>query len=114
MRAAVTIEDIRSQGHGGPLLGMVAGKSRAWVALVSMVGSRLCRKFLRPHAMDYSRANSVGSRGVFKCYWLETGDGMIYEVSAPQSWSSTDRYFCVVTIDGEISRVDRDYVESYA
>jgi hypothetical protein len=58
--------------------------------------------------MDYSEANSVGSRGVFKCYWLK--EQAYYEVSAPQSWRDTDRYFCEV-INGEIVRMTKEEVQ---
>ena len=48
-------------------------------------------KELRGHT-DYSQANSVGSRGVFKYYFL--AEGAIYHVSAPQTWKRTDEYYC--------------------
>jgi hypothetical protein len=52
---------------------------------------------------DYSKTNSVGSRGVFKYYFLSE-DG-IYHVSSPQSWNRTDDYYCQVVND-EIIRLE--------
>lgn len=51
---------------------------------------------------DYSRSNSVGSRGVYRIYFLRSGT--IYEVHAPESWSRQDHYFCRI-IDGRIVRM---------
>ena len=52
---------------------------------------------------DYTKANSVGSRGIYKYYFL--ADGGIYHVSAPQSWNHTDEYYCQVVND-EIVRLE--------
>lgn len=68
------------------------GKGRGWVAEIELRDGGPQRRFLRAFK-DYSKANSVGSRGVFAAYWL--APGKIYEVSAPQSWTSTDRYYCL-------------------
>jgi hypothetical protein len=51
---------------------------------------------------DYSQANSKGSRGVRIWYTLESGRR--YRVRAPQSWKSTDEYYCHVTEAGDIVR----------
>lgn len=67
--------------------------NREWVAQIMGVDGR--GKFVRAFLdgdRDYSGANSVGSRGVDTFFKLETGP--IYEVAAPQSWRSTNRYFC--------------------
>ena len=48
------------------------------------------KRVLSPHK-DYSKANSVGSRGVFAFYLLE--EGKIYEVMSPQSWGNTNHYY---------------------
>lgn len=51
---------------------------------------------------DYSRANSVGSRGIYRIYFLRPWK--VYEVHAPESWSRQDHYFCRVT-HGRIDRL---------
>ena len=43
---------------------------------------------------DYSKANSVGSRGVYAFYFLE--NSKIYEVKEPTSWRNTEHYFCKI------------------
>jgi hypothetical protein len=68
------------------------------------------REFLRGKK-DYRKSNSKGSRGVFIWYILESG--FVYEVKAPLSWKNTERYYCIVTEEGEIQRVDKEYVEEW-
>jgi len=53
-----------------------------------------------PARMDYSNANSKGSRGVMACYILESGKR--YFVKAPVSWKQTDEYVCYVDENGNI------------
>jgi hypothetical protein len=115
MRAALRLEDIKSKdAHWVNAACRALGErscapTRAWVARVRInANGYVDREFLRPCAMDYSQANSVGSRGVYKCYWLEPM--AYYEVSSPESWSSTDRYFCEV-VDGEIIRMTKEEVQ---
>ena len=66
-------------------------KSRSWVARIVGEDEQfgLKREFIRGQ-IDYSRANSVGSRGVFIFYALKPG---IYEVNARESWNKVRRYF---------------------
>lgn len=68
------------------------------------------RKFLRGKK-DYKFANSVGSRGVYAYYLLESGK--LYEVKAPVSWKRSERYFCVVNNDGDIVRVGQEFIEQW-
>lgn len=60
---------------------------------------------------DYSRANSVGSRGVYACYELDSAH--LYEVSSPQSWARTTQFFCTVTDDGDIRRLSPEEVAEW-
>jgi hypothetical protein len=119
MRAPLRIEDIgwgrrRNVNAACRLIGEPnAIKCNAWVARVRMSCGRIDREFIKP-TFNNSKANAPHTRGVYKYYWLECGDGYVYEVSAPLSWRRVDRYFCVVTIDGEIQRVDEEYVRDYA
>lgn len=83
---------------------------RWWVAEIAGPDQKYGyqRTFLRCEAKDYSSTNSTGTRGAKAVYVLD--EGRLYEVSAPQSWSSTDRYFCTVTL-GEIVRLSREEVD---
>lgn len=76
---------------------------RPWVAEITGPDHRYgwARTFLRGNK-DYSRANSVGSRGVMVYYQLRGGP--VYEVNDWTSWSRMDRYFCRVE-DGKIVRI---------
>jgi len=85
-------------------------KCRAWVAHIASIRGRIIeRRFLRPN-VDFSRSNSVGSRGVYFYFWLE--ERKIYEVSAPISWRNTDRYFCRVE-NGQRIRMEKDEAEQW-
>jgi len=77
-------------------------KCRAWVAAVDPIKGQ--RRFLTP-VLDYRTANSKGTRGVYANYILRPGD--IYEVSNPTSWSTTERFCCVI-VDGQLVRVTAD------
>jgi len=83
----------------------VIGKSstRGWVALIRGPGGkfRLDRQFLKPK-IDYKNSNGAGTRGVQKCYLLESGN--VYEVSDPKSWKCDEKYFVVVLECGTIRR----------
>lgn len=115
MRAALRLEDIGRAGsiRFSRLVRMIgeqaAFKTRAWVARVHInTYGYVNRIFLNYNALDYSNANGTGSRGVYKCYWLE--EGVYYEVSSPVSWKGVDRYFCEV-INGEIIRMTKEEVQ---
>jgi hypothetical protein len=77
----------------------------AWVA--EIIGTdpkyKFNRQFLR-FKKDYSRANSVGSRGVYANYILESGK--VYEIK-----DHKDRYYCTVTDNGNIVRLSEDEVK---
>jgi len=78
--------------------------SRYWVA--EILGNHPLYKYNRKFISgkkDYTHANSKGSRGVFVWYILETGK--IYEILKPISRRNSCRYFCKVTIDGDIVEI---------
>lgn len=117
MKAVIRLEhigdDVRAyQKHGKRrndlyehklLRGEGAERLRPWVAQLQSYNQRtgdFDRKFLHG-VKDYSRANSVGSRGVFEYIVLNTG---YYEVNERVSWKKTDRYFIRV-IDEDITRI---------
>jgi hypothetical protein len=80
-----------------------------WVAEIVGPSERyeLERHFLRGKR-DYSRANSVGSRGVWIYYLLESG--RVYEVQRRVTWGTSERFFCRVNTDGAIERITRKEV----
>ena len=93
-------------GQGGGLAALFLGKipPRAWVARVKYIrGNYVQREFVQGKK-DFTNADSIGSRGVMAHYFLSDG---LYEVSAPQSWKNTDRYFAYIE-DGELWRATRE------
>ncbi len=81
---------------GNPRLGF----QPAWVREVQGVSRQGIREVNVFGQTDYSQANSVGSRGVRKHYFL--ADGYLYHVSSPQSFKRSDQYFCIVERGGLI------------
>lgn len=61
---------------------------------------------------DYSRANSKGTRGVLMHYILESG--VLYQIKAPMSWRSSDRYFAVVSPTGDVVRKTKEEALAWA
>jgi len=86
-----SIGDLKAMGLDLPIVGL---KPRAYVGqIMGHDGRRFLLAYLQGNR-DYARANSRGSRGIYISYLL--AHGPIYKVSAPISWSTTDRYFCRV------------------
>jgi len=83
-----------------------------WVAEITGPDPRYryARSFVKGKK-DYARANSKGSRGIFSYYLLETD--RLYEVKAPVTWRRVEHYFCMVTDEGEVQRVDQEFVEQW-
>lgn len=94
-------------GVGNIAIGSV--KPRHWVAEITGVDNKYkwARKFLIGKK-DYSESNSVGSRGIYVLYKL--GTEKVYQISSPQSWKSTDKYFCYVDNYGNVIRIDEEDV----
>lgn len=78
-------------------------KPRNWVAEIIGKNQKygLERVFLKGK-VDWSKANSKATRGVYLNYMLESG--RIYDVSKPTSWRSTERFFVTVDHEGNINR----------
>ena len=77
---------------------------RAWVARVKYIrGNYIDREFVQGQS-DYTKSNSIGSRGIYIHYFLDEG---LYEISSPQSWKNIDRYFAYVE-NGELWRVSKE------
>ena len=78
------------------------GFSPAWVRRIVDFGNDGLETYeLKAHT-DYTEANSIGSRGAYKYYFLY--EEALYHVSSPQSWKRTDEYYCKVS-NGEIIRL---------
>ncbi|QQR69101.1 MAG: hypothetical protein IPI58_09835 [Alphaproteobacteria bacterium] len=106
-RFAISLEAIGDNMKAlGPMVGF---RSRNWVARIFGSDGRggWARVFVSG-AKDYCRSNSVGSRGIYVTYFLE--EGPIYEVSSPQSWNSTERYFLRIT-NSQPQRLTKEEVE---
>lgn len=83
-----------------------------WVAEITGfdLKYKYARTFLK-HKLDYSRANSKGSRGVYAEYILESEK--IYEVKERTSWKKVYRYFCTVNQEGEIVILPESEVQEW-
>ncbi len=70
---------------------------RPWVAQLTGLSARYGfeRRFVLGKK-DFSRANSLGSRGVYAHYILE--EGLLYEVHALLSWKRSERYYCQIRL----------------
>lgn len=77
-----------------------SGRKRAWIAEIKgYQKGQLIREFLKGYK-DYTESNGVGSRGVYKFFYLE--EGHIYQVSDPVSWKNTEVYFCRIEDGKEV------------
>jgi len=77
------------------------GMCPAGVWIVNSISDSGLEEILLNGNTDYSNANSVGSRGVFRFYFLK--EGIIYHVKAPIAWKRFDDYYCQI-INGHIVR----------
>jgi len=57
---------------------------------------------------DYTDSNSTGSRGIYEWFILECG--CVYEIKKPVTWKHTDMFFCYVTGDGNIQKIEEDEI----
>lgn len=94
--------NIAIQGLGDLAFGKFRNPS--WVAKILAFDKKYKykRDFLK-HNIDYSSSSSTGNRGVFAYYILESG--FLYEIKEQVSWKRFDRYFSVVSEDGEVKRI---------
>lgn len=79
--------------------------NRPWIARIT--GTDPTYTFAREFQtgqIDYSQANSSGSRGVYLHFFLEDG---LYEVSERLSWKRTRRYFIRVQ-ESKISEISQE------
>lgn len=108
LRGMVNFLDRLNPGWGAEFI----GKAPVYVWVAEITG--LCgkfgfeRKFLR-YKKDYSRANSIGSRGVYAVYILD--NAKVYEVLSRPTWGRSDRYFARVD-GGKLRRLTKEEVEA--
>jgi len=83
--------------------------SSGWVAEITGFDPKYkyLRNFLK-YKKEYSRSNSKGSRGIMAEYILESGH--IYQVKSQTSWKNVDKYFCIVSNDGDIIKITEEDV----
>jgi len=84
---------------------------RQWVAEITGLSATSKDKFNKHYLrgkIDYSKANSKGTRGVYAYYILE--EGRLYEVNSPVAWKRDDHYYCTVK-DGQIIRLTEREVQ---
>jgi len=105
MKAMLEIEAIGDNVNVPSFLGHFP--KRYWCAeiLGPDVQYGLSRRFLSPQK-DYVKSNSVGSRGVYAYYLLDSG--RLYEAAIPLSWRKTGRQFMTVDNDGNIVNLTED------
>jgi hypothetical protein len=84
-------------------------QSRPWVKQITKdTQGRLMREFMNGQ-IDYSKANSTGSRGIFLYFYLPPG---IYEVNERVSWTRVRKYFIRVERT-EIQEITQEEVEQW-
>lgn len=85
---------------------------KPWVAKIVGLDPqyKYARTFL-PSVLDFSKTNSVGTRGVYMRFILESG--FFYEINERVSWKNWTRYFCKVDSYGDIKIIPENKVEAY-
>lgn len=97
-----------ASGHPGAYLLGSRPIRRPWVCRIRDAYDLPTKRFLRGD-LDFSGADSVGSRGVKLVFLLEPGT---YRVRTFTTWRHEDRYIFHVTENGETSRLsDSDLAE---
>ncbi len=83
-----------------------------WVARITGSDEKygLAREFLRGSVSFRDVEDELGARGVWR--WFELEEGALFEVNAPLSWTSADRYFCR-SERGRVVRMTREEIGSY-
>lgn len=107
MKLYASITNMIVSGLGDSTFGKMP--SSGWVAEIIGFDAKFkyTRQFLKSKK-DYSRANSVGSRGIFQEYILESDK--IYEVKKQISQKNNLRYFCKVDNEGNIITIQENEV----
>jgi len=87
------------------------GAPVGWVARITGRDPKygLAREFLRGSVSFRDVEDELGARGVFR--WYELAEGALFEVNAPLSWTSAERYFCR-SERGRVVRMTRDEIDA--
>jgi hypothetical protein len=82
-----------------------------WVARITGRDAKygLAREFLRGSVSFRDVEDELGARGVFR--WYELAEGALFEVNAPLSWTSAERYFCR-SERGRVVRMTREEIDA--
>jgi hypothetical protein len=82
-----------------------------WVARITGRDAKygLAREFLRGSVSFRDVEDDLGARGVFR--WYELEEGSLFEVNAPLSWTSAERYFCR-SERGRVVRMTREEIDA--
>jgi hypothetical protein len=82
-----------------------------WVARITGRDAKygLAREFLRGSVSFRDVEDELGARGVFR--WYELAEGSLFEVNAPLSWTSAERYFCR-SERGRVVRMTREEIDA--
>ena len=82
-----------------------------WVARITGRDPKhgLAREFLRGSVSFRDVEDELGARGVYR--WFELEEGALFEVNAPLSWTSADRYFCR-SERGRVVRMTREEIDA--
>lgn len=82
---------------------------RPWCALLLGVDEKFGyrREFLDPK-VDYTHANSRGTRGVW--FWFTLTSGQYYEARYPLNWRTRTHQFLTATTAGDVVDVDEDEI----
>ena len=100
-----------ADGLGDEVIGDVPFK-QPWIARITGTDTHygLQRVFLSGNK-DYSQANSVGSRGVYCVYFLDSDS--LYEVFERTSWRASRRFF-LSTLNGRLTEIDKGDAHEWA
>lgn len=99
-------EDVIDEASGVPGLGrLVSGGYKPRSTCFEIVSFTPWETRNCPRKIDYSRANSKGSRGVYAWYTLESGH--LYYIRQATSWKSEEVFYATVSDDGEIIKMTR-------
>lgn len=98
---------------GNDVANAIVGKIPAQYYVAEITGTDPKWKYQREFVKakyDYKNSNSIGSRGVYAWYIIESGK--IYEVKSQTSWKSFDKYYCTVNpVSGDIEKIGKEEVD---
>ena len=109
MLATLKLEWIGKRTGAGTY-GGISSKPRPWCCQIINHGCGIERQFLHGQ-YDWTKCNSVESRGGRLFFILETGK--LYEYYTHVSWGRSKRSFCIVQGDGEIKDLCKEEADKW-